>query len=166
MSSFLGRQFYRSTLYVWFVMVNASLLLYGCTTWTLTKRMEINLDTRMLRAVLNKSWRQHPTKQQLYGHLPPNTETIQVRRSWNVGHCWRSKDELISDVLRWTPSHGWAKEGRHSRTYIQLLCSDTGCGPEDLPGSMDDREGWWERVRNIRANSTIWWWWWFVNTFF
>ena len=24
--------------------------------------------TRMLRAILNKSWRQHPTKQQLYGH--------------------------------------------------------------------------------------------------
>ena len=36
------------------------ILLYGCTTWTLTKRMEKKLDgnyTRMLRAVLNKSWR-------------------------------------------------------------------------------------------------------------
>ena len=51
-----------------------SILLYGCTTWTLTKRMEKKLDsnyTRMLRAILNKSWRQHPTKQQLYDHLPP-----------------------------------------------------------------------------------------------
>ena len=41
-----------------------SILLYGCTTWTLTKRLEKKLDgnyTRMLRAVLNKSWRQHPT---------------------------------------------------------------------------------------------------------
>ena len=50
-----------------------SIQLYGCTTWTLTKRMEKKLDgnyTRMLRAILNKSWRQHPTKQQLYGHLP------------------------------------------------------------------------------------------------
>ena len=35
----------------------------------------------MLRAVLNKSWRQHSTKQQLYGHLPPITETIQIRRT-------------------------------------------------------------------------------------
>ena len=52
-----------------------SILLYGCTTWTLTKRMEKKLDsnyTRMFRAILNKSWRQHPTKQQLYGHLPPS----------------------------------------------------------------------------------------------
>ena len=53
----------------------ASILLYGCTTWTLTKRLERRLDgnyTRMLRAVLNKSWRQHPTRLQLYGHLPPS----------------------------------------------------------------------------------------------
>ena len=56
-----------------------SLLLYGFTTWTLTKRLEKKLDsnyTRMLRAVLNKSWRQHPTKQQLYGHLSPITKII------------------------------------------------------------------------------------------
>ena len=61
-----------------------SILLYGCTTWTLTKRLERKLDgnyTRMLRAVLNKSWRQHPTRLQLYGHLPPITKTIQVRRT-------------------------------------------------------------------------------------
>ena len=58
-----------------------SILLYGCTTWTLTKRLEKKQDrnyTRMLRAVLNKSWRQHPTRHQLYGHLPPITKTIQV----------------------------------------------------------------------------------------
>ena len=51
-----------------------SILLNGCTTWTLTKWLEKKLDgnyTRMLWAILNKSWRQHPTKHQLYGHLPP-----------------------------------------------------------------------------------------------
>ena len=72
-----------------------SILLYGCTTWTLTKRLEKKLDgnyTRMLRAILNKSWRQHPTKHQLYGHLPPITKTIQVRRTRYEGHCWRSRD--------------------------------------------------------------------------
>ena len=52
-----------------------SILLYGCTTWTLTKRMEKKLDenyTRMLRAILNKSWRQHPTKQLLYTTFHPS----------------------------------------------------------------------------------------------
>ena len=83
-----------------------SILLYGCTTWTLTKRLKKKLDgnyTRMLWAILNKSRRQHPTRHQLYGHLPPITKTIQVRQTRHAGHCWRSKDELISDVLLWTP---------------------------------------------------------------
>ena len=128
----------------------ASILLYGCTTWTLTKRLEKKLDgnyTRMLRAILNKSWRQHSTRHQLYGHLPPITKTIQVRRTRHAGHCWRSRDELISDVLLWTPTHGRAKAGRPARTYIQQLCEDTGCCPEDLPEAMNDREKWRERVR-------------------
>ena len=139
-----------------------SILLYGCTTWTLTKRLERRLDgnyTRKLRAVLNKSWRQHPTRLQLYGHFPPITKTIQVRRTRHTGHCWRSKDELISDVLLWTPTHGCARVGRPARTYIQQLCENTGCNPEDLPEAMNDREKWRETVRDIRAGGATWWWW-------
>ena len=117
----------------------------------------------MLRAILNKSWQQHPTRHQLYGHLPPITKTIQVRRTRHAGHCWRSRDELIRDVLLWIPTHGRAKAGRPARTYIQQLCEDTGCCPEDLPRAMNDREEWRERVRDIRAASTIWWWWWYFN---
>ena len=138
--------------------------MYGCTTWTLTKRLEKKLDgnyTRMLRAILNKSWQQHPTRHQLYGHLPPITTTIQVRRTRHAGHCWRSRDEFIRDVLLWIPTHGRAKAGRPARTYIQQLCEDTGCCPEDLPRAMNDREEWRERVRDIRATSAIWWWWWY-----
>ena len=139
-----------------------SILLYGCTTWTLTKWLEKKLDsnyTRMLRAILNKSWRQHPTKHQLYGHLPPIMKTIQVRRIRHAGHCWRSRGELISDVLLWTLTYGRAKARRPARTYIQQLCEDTGCSPEDLPEAMNDREKWRERVRDIRASGTTWWWW-------
>ena len=138
-----------------------SILLYGCTTWTLTKRLK-KLDgnyTRMLRAILNKSWRQHPTRHQLYDHLPPITKTIEVRRTRHTGHCWRSKDKLISDVLLWTPAYGQAKPGWPARTYIQQLCEDTGCSPEDLPKAMNDKEKWRERVRDIRASGTTWWWW-------
>ena len=140
-----------------------SILLYGCTTWTLTKRLEKKLDgnyTRMLRAILNKSWRQHSTRHQLYGHLLPITKTIQVRRTRHAGHCWRSRDELISDVLLWTPTYGRAKAGQPARTYIQLLCEDTGCSLEDLPEAMNDREKWRERVWDIRACGMSWWGWW------
>ena len=140
-----------------FQVVVVSILLYGCTTWTLTKRLEKKLDvnyTRMLRAILNKSWQQHPTRHQLYGHLPPITKTIQARRTRHAGHCWRSKVELISDVLLWTPVYGQAKAGQPARTYIQQLREDTRCSPEDLPEEMNEREKWRERVRDIRASST------------
>ena len=128
-----------------------SILLYGWTTWTLTKRLEKKLDgnyTRMLRAILNKSWRQHPTRHQLYGHLPPITKTIQARRTRHAGHCWRR------DVLLWIPIHGCEKAGRPARTYIPQLCDDTGCCPEELPRAMNDSEEWRERVRDIRFTST------------
>ena len=111
---------------------------------------------------LNKSWWQHPTRHQLYGHLPPITKTIQVRQTRHAGHCWRSRDKLISDVLLWTPAYGRTKPGRPARTYIQQLCEDTGCSPEDLPKAMNNREKWRERVRDIHATSTTWWWWWWV----
>ena len=95
---------------------------------------------------------------------PPITKTIQARRTRHAGHCWRSRDELISDVLLWTPTHGRAKAGRPARTYIQQLCEDTECSPEDLPEAMNDREKWRERVRDIRASGTTWWWWWYICT--
>ena len=126
---------------------------------TAEKKLDGNY-TRMLRAILNKSWRQHPTRHQLYGYLPPITKTIQVRRTRHVGHYWKSRDELISDVPLWTPTHGRAKAGRPAQTYIQQLCEDTGYCPEDLPEAMNDREKWRERVRDIHASSTTWWWWW------
>ena len=126
-----------------FLAVVVSIMLYGCTTWTLTKRLKKKLDgnyTRMLQAILNKSWQQHPTKHQLYGHLPPITKTIQVRQTRHAGHCWRNRDALISDVLLWTPTYGRAKAGRPARTYIQQLCEDSGCSPEDQPEAMNGRE--------------------------
>ena len=47
-----------------------------------------------------------------------------------------------------------AKAGRPARTYIQQLCEDTGCNPEDLPEAMNDREKWRERARDIPAGGT------------
>ena len=90
---------------------------------TYTKKTDGNY-TRMLRAILNKSRRQHATKQQLYGHLPPIMKTIKIRQTRYAGHFWRSRDELVSDVLRWTPSQERAKAGCPEHTYsssVQIL---------------------------------------------
>ena len=102
-----------------------SILLYGCTTWTLTKRLEKKLDGNYKNAACNSEQvlATTPTKHQLYGHLPPITKTIQVRRTRHAGHCWRSRDELIRHVLLWIPTHGRAKAGRPARTqeYYELF---------------------------------------------
>ena len=90
---------------------------------------------------MNKSRRQHPTKHQQYGHLPAITKTVQARRTRHAGHSWRSRDELISDLLLWTPSYSRAKAGRPARTYIQQHCKDTGRSHEDLPEGEVAKEG-------------------------
>ena len=63
-------------------------------------------------------------KQQLYGHQPPITKTVQIRQTRHAEHCWISKNELISDVLLWTPLHKRKKVGRPVITYLKELCID------------------------------------------
>ena len=138
---------------IFFQAAVMSILLYGWTTRTLSKRMEKKHDgnyTRILRPILNKFH-----KPALYGHLPPITKTIHVRRTIHEGHCWGNKDDLMSNILQWTPSHGRAKAGGPARTYIQQLYADTGYSLEDFPESMDDRDWWRERVREIFAERLI-----------
>ena len=106
-----------------FQAIVMSILLYGCTIWTLSKHMENKLDgncTRMLWAILNKSWKQHPTKQQLY--LAPISKTIQIRWTRHAGNSWRSKGKLIGDILQGTPSHRWAGVACLARTSLQQPC--------------------------------------------
>ena len=90
-----------------------SILLYGCTTWTLTKRLEKKLDgnyTRMLRAILNKSWQQHHTRHQLYGQPAPyQRKLFKLDEPDMQDTAGRSRDELIRDVLLWIPTRGRAK---------------------------------------------------------
>ena len=57
LSTNLKRNFFRA-------MVE-SVLLYGSEAWPLTKKQEKKLDetyTKMLRAILNISWKEHPSK--------------------------------------------------------------------------------------------------------
>ena len=93
----------------------------------------------MLRAILNKSWKQHPTRHQLYGHLPPIMKTIKVRRTRHAGHCWRSRDELISHVLQWTSHMAVQKQDNQLEpTYsssVRILDVPWG------PARSDERKG-------------------------
>ena len=46
------------------------------------------------------------------------------------------------------------KDNQLEHGYIQQLCGDTECSPENLPEAMNDREKWRERVRDIHASGT------------
>ena len=71
-----------------------------------------------------KTWKYPPpTKQQLYGNLPLISQTIQIRRTRHLGRSWRSKDELISDVLLRTRAHG-----RASVEIYKAFCLDVAQG--------------------------------------
>ena len=131
-----------------------SVLLYRSTTWTpsrRTEKMPHENYTRMLCAVLNKTWKQHPSKQQLYGHLHLISETIKVKRIRHAGHRWRSKDGLISDILLWNSTHGHTNVGRPGSTYIEQLCADIGYILEDLLEVMNNRD----RCERKSGNSVL-----------
>lgn len=131
-----------------------SVLTYGCEAWTVTPKIAKTLDgcyTRMLRKVLNVSWKQHITNIELYGELPKLTHKIRRRRKRFAGHCLRSKDEPISKLVLWTPRHGTRRRGRPPITYIDTLCMDTGFEPSELRLAMQDRTTW--RTVVTRSNA-------------
>ena len=69
-------------------------LLYGAECWTMTGKIRNRLHgtyTRMLRAVLGVSWKEHKTNKELYGNLPKITDTLMIRRLRFIGHCWKKK---------------------------------------------------------------------------
>ena len=84
------------------------ILLYGCTTWTLTKRMEKKLDgnyTRMLRAILNKSWRQHPKSTSCTATYFPSRKLSKLDEpdmQDTAGEA-RTNSQVIFSL--WTPSY-------------------------------------------------------------
>ena len=64
----------------------------------------------MLHDGLKKMMKQHPTKQ-LYGHLLPISQTIQVKQARHTEHCWWSKDKLITGILLRTPTYEYTTVG-------------------------------------------------------
>ena len=118
-----------------FKAVVESVLLYGSEARILTKKHEKNLDgtyARMLRAILNISWKDHPTIIRLYGNIPPLTRTMRIRSTCFAGHCYRSDEEILKEVLLWTPNYETTKLGRPKKTYVKQLCEDTGLTIEEL----------------------------------
>ena len=115
------------------------ILLYGSETWTLSKRHEIRLDviyTPLLMRVQNLSWKNHPTKQQIYGNIPSVSTTVKARRVQFAGHCCRAEKEVISTLILWKPSQSRGL----SLSYPAVISRDTGIMEQDLGKLMMDRK--------------------------
>ena len=142
------------------------MLLYGCTSWKLTKRLKKKLDGNYTRMVASNI-------EQVLPATPHKAPTIRSPASHHENYSSQTNQTFTTLLEKqgradkwWTPmdpKYGRTKAGRPARTYIELLCEDTGCSSEDLPEAMNDREKWRERVRDIRFCGTTWWWlrWWY-----
>ena len=146
----LKRHFFRAAV--------ESVLVCGSVTWTLIHSLEKKIDgtyTRMLRAVTNKSWRDHLTNEKLYGVIQKISKSIRMQRLRFSGHNWRSKYEVASDLILWQPHHGNRSRGYPAKTYIDQLRDDTDLLTiDEIKTAMNDREGWKKYVMDYRASST------------
>ena len=71
------------------------------------------------------------------------------------GYCWRSKNEVVSDLVLWEPKHGKRSVGGQTRRFVDLLEADTVVPRDCLPVAMDDRVGWRKRAMGGRLRSTF-----------
>ena len=95
----------------------------------------------MLGSILNKSWKQHPTKQQLYGHLPPIFHPSKTNNTYGILHEKQEQSHVTfsKDSYTWTCQF-W-------KTCRELWMMGTNG----------------ERVRKIRVSNATWWWWWYLK---
>ena len=132
-----------------------SVLLYGCEAWTLTVALKKKLDgcyTRLLRKVLNISWKKHPTKQMLYQNLPPVSSKVRKRRMRLAGHCIRHPEEISHKLVLWEATEGSRSRGAPRRTFIDNLLEDTGLtNTNELRMAMGDRTYWRSFINDAGA---------------
>ena len=122
------------------------ILMYGAETWTMNSRMHKRLDgcyTNLLRRIQNLSWKTHPTLQQIYGKIPKLTDRLAQRRARFAGHCFRAKEEVVSDLLLWKVSNS------RKLTYPDVISRDTGIEKDELSTVMADRDCWRNVVLGI-----------------
>ena len=119
-----------------FQAVVVSILLYRCTTWTLTTQ-----------ECSDQYWTSPggntPQSSSYTATFHPSRKLLDEPDIRDI-----AGEVVTIDVLLWVLLHGRAKAGRTAQTYIQKLYEDTGCSPEDLPEAMNDGEGWRKRVRH------------------
>ena len=106
---------------------------------TLKKKID-GAYTRMLRSAPNVSWREHMTNIELYNNISRITSSIHEQRMRFAGHCWRRKNELVSNALLWTPKHGQRSRGRPAKIFVDQMVENTECEVEERINLMENRD--------------------------
>ena len=126
------------------------ILLYGSETWTMQKAFENRLDgcyTRFLMRIQNLSWKNHPTKKQIYGNLQPISSIVAERRARFAGHCSRAANQCISNILHLRLPQ--CKRGRRPLTFLDTVSRDTEIHIDDMRNAMGDRAVWRNVVNGV-----------------
>ena len=90
--------------------------------------------------VLDLNWKDHPTREEIYGNLPKVSEVVRERCLNFAAHCSRRQNEPVSELVFWMPSQGTRAQGRPRLMYPKLLIQDTGLEPQELLNLMQDSE--------------------------
>ena len=97
--------------------------------------------------VKNANWWQSITKKVIYAGLPRISTTIGERRLRFSGHCWRSTNEVVSDLVSCEPKHGKRSVGGQARTFV----GGGHRGLQRLLAGSDGRQGWQEKKSHGRS---------------
>ena len=151
MSIRLKRNFFRATV--------ESILVYGAITWTLTIALDKQINgsyTRMLRAALNISWRDHMSyKIKTYMVKYQRLQTQYANKGYaSQAIAGEVKTRLLAMCCYGYPIHGRRSRGRPVKTFVDQLMEDTSCNYKELPNAMMNREEWRVRVNQCRASPT------------
>ena len=104
------------------------------------RRKLVRNNARMLCAVFNQAWKQHPIKHQLHDYLPLILQIIHIR--WR-----RHAGRFLMD------SNTWTQQCWPTSKDLRKIKMDWGCSLEDLPEVKEDRDGLWENVIELSAVS-------------
>jgi hypothetical protein len=140
-----------------------SSLLYNATTWTMTDKLQQNLDgcyTRLLRFALGYKWSDFVTNKELYGNLSSVSKRLLKRKLQFAGHCQRAVDQPISELLFWDHSkqvRGKCSKGAGARpNYAKRLLKECSCivqSDVELAKLMSDREQWKIRIELVVSSN-------------
>ena len=150
-------------------------MLYGCETWTVTKRCEsriLSFERKCYRKILRIGWTQKVTNEELYRKIQLTETLLQkvIQRKLRLfGHICRMNDSRKIKTLVFGMMDGSNKRGRPHREWSDDIEQWCGTTLQELSHAALDRQRWAAIVRMASdtnghwAHGCRWWWWWCLS---